>query len=335
LLTLGGVGGFELAHRGGAEARNPPGAAAALPRARMPTQFGVFRGTDPEKVQAFETWLGRDVDYVVDFSARASWPEISNPHYMLTGWKHSRYRQVYGLAMLPTEDGSATMQRGATGEYDRYFAKLARRLIAAGQSDAILRLGWEFNLTGSRWLTDDPQVFISYGRRVVSAMRAQPGQLFQFDWIPNGGENPYDAADYYPGDDVVDYVGVDAYDTSWRPDTYPYPASCDQPCRLKRQRIVWEKVTYGGRRGLRFWSGFAAQRGKPMSLPEWGLWNRPDGHGGGENAYYLQQMQKFIANPGNDVGYQAYFEMDAPDGQHRLMTTFPNSGTAFRTLFGG
>jgi hypothetical protein len=335
---LGGAGVLESARRGGDDARSPtttrPRAAQALPRPAVHTRFGVFRGTDPVQVRAFETWLGRDVDYVVDFSARAGWQDISNPRNQLASWRNSPYRQVYGLAMLPTDDGSATMQRGADGDYDGYFSTLARRLVAAGQQDAILRLGWEFNLGDSRWSTDEPQVFISYWQHVVSAMRAQPGQQFEFDWNPNNGENPYDATSYYPGDDVVDYIGVDAYDVSWRAGSYPYPEVCDQKCRLARQRTAWEKVIYGGERGLRFWSRFAAQHGKPLSLPEWGLWSRPDQHGGGEDAYYLRQMEQFIADPANDVAYQAYFEFNAPDGRHRLMTTFPASGEVFRALFG-
>jgi hypothetical protein len=308
---------------------------AVLPRATAQTKIGVFRGTDPAQVDAYATWLGRDVQYAEDFSARASWQDISDPRYLLAAWKGSPYRLIYGLAMLPTDDRTATMTRGAAGEYDSYFGKLAKRLIVAGQSDAILRLGWEFDLGASRWATDDPQVFISYWRHVVSVMLAQPGARFQFDWSLNAGDNPHDAPRYYPGDDVVDYVGVDLYDISWLPDTYPYPAGCDQPCRLQRQQIVWQKLTYGGPRGLHYWSRFAAQHGKPLSLPEWGLWNRLDHHGGGEDAYYLEQMQKFIADPANDVAYQAYFEVDGADGEHRLMTTFAASGKVFQSLFGG
>ena len=35
--------------------------------------------------------------------------------------------------------------RGATGAYNAYFVTLAQTLVAAGESDAYLRLGWEFD----------------------------------------------------------------------------------------------------------------------------------------------------------------------------------------------
>jgi len=301
-------------------------------RPPVTTRIGVFRGTDVKEVQAFEAWLGRDVDYVLDFSTRSTWAEITDPDYMITAWKGTGYRPVYSMAMLP-EDTKATMARGATGEYDHYFKELAHRLVAGEQADAIIRLGWEFNLEDSRWATDDPQKFIQYYRHVVAAMREEPGQKFEFDWNPNNGKAKYDAVDYYPGNDVVDYVGIDAYDTGWAFHTYPYPADCDPKCRSERQKNAWSRSIYGGSRGLEFWSDFARTKGKPMSLPEWGMWERADRHGGGDDPEYLRRMHAFIADPKNRVAYQAYFEVDGHDGPHRLMTTYPAAGQVFRSLF--
>jgi hypothetical protein len=310
-----------------------PISGADPPRAAVTTELGVFRGTDPEAVQAFGTWLGRPVDLVVDFSSRATWAQIAAPTRMLEIWKNSPYRHVYSVGLLPTDDQSATIEHGATGEYDHYFSELARQLISAGQPDATIRLGWEFNLQDSRWATGDSSAFIRYWRAVVTAMRGQPGQEFTFDWNPNNGNAKYDAVKYYPGDDVVDYVGVDAYDVAYVGGSYPYPRDCDAACRLGRQQRAWQSSIYGGRRGLKFWSRFAGRHGKLMSLPEWGLWNRADGHGGLENPYYLRKMSEFIANPGNSVGYQSYFEFDGPDGTHRLMVDYPSAGVVFRSLF--
>jgi hypothetical protein len=305
-----------------------------VPDTRPPvtTRIGVFRGTDVQEVQAFEAWLGRDVDYVVDFSARSTWTEIAQPQYMIDAWKDTGYRPVYSVAMLP-ENPADTMERGARGEYDKHYRELARRLVAGNQADAIIRLGWEFNLEESRWSTDNPQAFIQYWRHVVAAMREQPGQKFEFDWNPNNGKAKYDAPAYYPGNDVVDYIGIDAYDTGWGFHTYPYPADCDQGCRSARQENAWHRSIYGGVRGLAFWSKFAREKGKPMSLPEWGIWEREDKHGGGNDPDYLRRMQAFIADPKNRVAYQAYFEVDGHDGPHRLMTTYPEAGKVFKELF--
>jgi hypothetical protein len=240
---------------------------------------------------------------------------------------------VYSVGLLP-EDPADTIERGATGEYDDYYRKLAQLLVDNNQGDSILRLGWEFNLESSRWATDNAQAFIEYWRHIVAAMREIPGQAFEFDWNPNNGKGKYDAVNYYPGNDVVDYIGIDAYDTSWAFNSYPYPNDCDAECRTKRQTVAWNKSIYGGTHGLKFWSKFARSKGKPMSLPEWGMWERDDQHGGGDDPSYLKRMHDFIKDPSNRVAYQAYFEFDGDDGPHRLMTTYPESGKVFRSLFG-
>lgn len=303
----------------------PPGASA-------PAKLGVFRGTDLSEVQAFEQWQGKDVEYVIDFSTRETWEQIANPQLVLDTWRGTDYRVVHGLAMLPVADQAATLEAGARGEYDQYFTELGQRLVEGGQADAILRLGWEFNLSHSRWHTEDPRVFIQYWRSIVEAMRSVPGQQFQFDWNVNNGNNAVDAADFYPGDDVVDYVGVDVYDMSWANGTYPYPDDCDAECRQERQDTAWQDI-YDGKRGLAFWTRFAASHGKPVTLPEWGLWDRPDGHGGGENPSFIRRMHEYITT--NNVAYHAYFEFNADDGPHRLMETFPESAKEYQRLFTG
>ena len=304
----------------------PPAGSSSAPK------VGVFRGTSLSEVKTYEQWLGRPVDYVVDFSSRDTWQQIADPELLLSEWRDSGYRVVHGLAMLPEKDPSATMAAGARGEYDHWYRQLATRLVAGGQSDAILRLGWEFNLASSRWLADDPQVFVTYWRRVVAAMRSVPGQRFEFDWNVNNGRNEVDAMRYWPGDDVVDYVGVDVYDVGWTFGTYPYPQRCDAVCRTERQDRAWSHI-WGDPRGLRFWAAFAVEHGKPLSLPEWGLWNRPDGHGGGEDPAFVRRMHDFIST--HDVAYAAYFEYTAYDGPHRLMEGFPGSARVFLDLFGG
>lgn len=293
-------------------------------------RLGVFRGTEPAQVRAFERWLGADVPYALDFSSRDSWRDIADPEYMIEAWQGSGRRMVYSVALLPS-DGDHSMRRGARGDYDRYFRELARNLVAGGQEDAILRLGWEFNLTAWKWSTDDPQDFIAYWRHIVRAMRSVPGQDFEFDWNVNVGDTAHEAHRYYPGGSYVDYVGVDAYDISWTPDTYPYPRDCDGACRLARQKQVWDRI-HGGHYGLLYWSDFARSKKKPMSLPEWGLWDRPDGHGGGDNPYFIEQMHAFVDDPQNRVAYQVYFEVDVADGDHRL-ATFTRAGATFRRLF--
>ncbi|GAB3265742.1 glycosyl hydrolase [Kineosporia babensis] len=299
--------------------------------------LGVYKGTSPSSVNSFGSWLGRQPTYAMDYSQRTNWEQIAAPTYMLNTWQNTDYQMVFAVAMLPTRDSTATLAAGADGDYDRHFERLAKNLVAYGQGDAILRLGWEFNVNWP-WhpKASDREDFIKYWRNVVTTMRAVPGaENLKFDWNVNNGGETYDSTLYYPGNKYVDYIGVDVYDISWAENSYPYPSGCKAACRVAHQEQAWATVmdaTYG----LSFWSNFAQSKKKPLSLPEWGLWDRSvgDGHGGGDNPYFIEQMHKFIDDPRNNVGYQIYFDVDVGDkGDHRL-DSMPKAGKEFQKLFG-
>lgn len=291
---------------------------------------GVFRHTSLDNVREFERWSGQSLSHVIDFSSREDWRDIAAPDYMLEEWQGSGLRPVYALAMVP-DQVPATMEQGAAGEYDKHFRELAERLVEHDQADAILRVGWEFNLRASRYNTD-PETFRSYFRRIVTVMREVPGQQLEFDWNVNNGPSGDDATPFYPGDDVVDYVGVDTYDVS--PQAYPYPEPCDDGCRQERQDQAWEQIL-NGELGLSYWRDFARDRGKPLSVPEWGVWERQDGIGGGDNPTFIRRMHEFLHDEDHQVAYHAYFESNNNGvGPHRLMASFPEAGRVYRSLFG-
>jgi hypothetical protein len=264
---------------------------------------------------------------------RRRWVWIANPRYLLDAWKDTDYRMVYATAMLPSLE-KATIAAGARGEYDEHFATLANNLVEAGQQDAIIRLGWEFNLPESRWHPSSSKNFNRYWQRIVTAMRSAPGaENLQLDWTVSagaGGSN-FDPRLYYPGSEYVDYVGVDLYDISWAPNSYPFPATCDEACLQSRREVAWNDKL-NGQFGLKAWARFAQTVGRPMSLPEWGLWKRPDGHGGGDNAYFIEQILNFIDDPANNVAYQAYFEFDVAEGGTHELSVMPSAGAKFREL---
>lgn len=292
---------------------------------------GIYRGSgQPQRVDDFEQWLGCRVEYVVDFPARETWEQIAYPDYLLDIWADDPRRLVLSLAMLPTDE-PATMEAGVAGEHDDAFASFGRALVADGREDALLRIGWEFNLLSSRWYVDDPALFRAYYRHIVEVLREVPGQSFEFIWNP--GRSGVDAVPYYPGDDVVDYIGLDVYDAIASPGTYPYPADCDDACRGERQQRAWLEM-YEGDTGLASYAAFARERGRPLVLPEWGLWERFDDTGGELNTYFLRQMHRFITDPANGVVFHAYFENNNDLGRHRLMTSFPEAGHVYRDLFG-
>ncbi|GAB6902852.1 glycosyl hydrolase [Kineosporia succinea] len=308
----------------------------AATRASLDGRLGVFSGTSPDSTEEFEKWLGRDMTFATLFADRETWDDIASPGSYLTPWKNSGYRVVMAVPMIPNELNATketSMRAGARGEFNEYFVTLAEHLVENKQDKAILRVGWEFNLKSWPWGIDDEDTYIAFYRQIVKSMRSVEGQHFEFDWNPNNGYNPYDGKDYYPGDKYVDYVGVDAYDL--HSGLYPYPKGCNQACKEDRQNRAWHEVIFGGDRGLMFWTDFAKQHDKPVSLPEWGMWDLyADSSGGKDNPQFVEYMYDFITWAPNNVAYANYFNVNSPLGEHSLTESFPKGGKKFRELFG-
>ncbi|MGZ4386734.1 MAG: NPCBM/NEW2 domain-containing protein [Gaiellaceae bacterium] len=294
----------------------PGSARAANPGATL----GVYRGAaNPSGVADFGSWLGGQVSYAEDFLPGDSWSALEAPTWWLNAWKGTGHRMVYGVPIIPGTGGS--LAEGASGAYNGHFKTLAQNLVAAGQGDAILRLGWEFGGGWYAWAvktTADASNYAAYWRQIVTTMKSVAPSL-RFDWNPIWGWQQVDPALAYPGDAYVDTIGIDVYDQSWIP-SYTDPVARWNDALTAQWGLQWHR-------------DFAAAHGKPMSFPEWGLAIRSDGHGGGDAPYFIQQMAAWIAQ--NNVAYHIYFEVDVSDGQHMLTDSeFSQSSAAFTSLFG-
>ena len=143
-----------------------------------------------------------------------------------------------------------------------------------------------------------------------------------------------------PGDDYVDYIGIDVYDQGEMPSDIGV-ASGDR-CGWKDPAAVFE--TYH-RPAMETARAYAVAHGKPISLPEWGLSGggrgdaaKQEGQCGGDNPVFVEKMHGWLsslpASGAGSLGYHAYFEGNpAHDGPHAL-AEFPEARARFRTLFG-
>jgi hypothetical protein len=224
--------------------------------------------------------------------------------------------------------------------YDGYWELLADHLVAHRLVDTIVRPGWEFNGDWYAWASAGREGdYAGCFRHLVDAMRAAPGQRFEFLWNPILGTEHSAGESAYPGDVYVDYVGVDVYDTSWVRGTYPLPVDAGEERRAAVGRTVWKAILDGGW-GLREWARFASAHGKALVVPEWGLSARTDGHGGGDNAYFVERMLGYLADPATRPAFAMYFEIDVSlDGgglnQHRISAVpaiFPVASKRFRQI---
>ena len=292
-----------------------PGAAGATcPRRAL----GIYRGgLNVQGARAFESWLGRDIGYAMDFLPGTNWSQLENPSEWVRRWSFSGYRIIFSVPMIPDSGGS--LAEGAAGHYNDHFRKIAQILVAHHKAHARLRLGWEFNGDWFRWSAQQhPRQFAVYWTRIVRTMRSVPNAHFRFDWSPSAGVAPDVTRNAYPGDRYVDYIGLSSYDQSWIADyrdpvgaleglpQSPDRAEMAAPIR-RRSRQAHDLPRVGPRHTL------GRSRGRRRSL-------------------FHPQMANWIRN--NNVAYASYFEEDLGDGRHRMMNgQFPNAATRFKQLF--
>ncbi|HUQ76732.1 MAG TPA: Ig-like domain-containing protein [Burkholderiales bacterium] len=310
-------------------------------------EFGVYRSeapAGPASVDAFELWLGKSVQLAEAFEARDIWDNIDGAAWQLGPWSQwvrakAGRNLVLSVPMLPGT-GGVSLASCAAGQYDVYWRNLANELAYYGLHWAYLRLGWEMD--GNWYAWGAPQGsgqeanFAGCFRRIVTTMRAtQPASQWKFVWNPTATwTDPAWLNATWPGDAYVDLVGIDLYDQSWVQNTYPYPSTCDSACRLARQQTAWNTHAWY----LQTMRNFAVTHGKPFALPEWGVVARTDGHGGGDNPYFIQKMYEFIADPANYVQFSVLFDANAPEANYNLSgldaaTAFPQAAAKFRQLF--
>jgi cellulose synthase (UDP-forming) len=109
---------------------------------------------------------------------------------------------------------SDVLGKVVSGASDAQLRQMAD-LAAANRPQVILvRWGHEMELSDLYpWGAQDPALYTAAYRHVVSIFRSEGADNVRFVWSPACNAN---ALDYYPGDDVVDYVGATVLgDAGW------------------------------------------------------------------------------------------------------------------------
>ncbi|MGP4045624.1 glycoside hydrolase family 26 protein [Streptomyces sp. 2A115] len=250
-------------------AHSPPGKHERRPA------FGAYLHYGPaglERMKEFSRWLGgAELRVGHTYLPGDLWSNIEGAHGFLDSWAEWRQAKDDRLLVLNVpmmernEEGVPDpvvrhlLRQAADGEFDHHFRTLAQRLVDLGATDTVLVLGWEMNgETYTHRCGPDPESWKRYWRRIVNVMRSVPGQKFKFDFAPNRGRDAIPWPECYPGDDVVDIVGMDSY---------------DQPHGISFDQQVSEPY------GLQHHVDFARAHGKPFSYPEWGLFRNGDSLG--------------------------------------------------------
>lgn len=336
-----------------------------LPPTQAQPQPGVFLWSRSESdLGNYEkNWIGNDMAKVLDFPPRNDWTYLtgSSPGVGLDWWVHqwsnTGSRMVISLGMLPDNYNSNPinwtnrvnyLQQGANGAYDTYFQNVAAKLIANGYGNATIRLGWEFNGDWYVWSAQaNPTNFKAFWKKIVLAMRSQGGN-FKFNWcgtvgycednFKSGTSESFDPSLAYPTDDgsvtYVDEIGVDIYDRTWA-GGYPIYTTDSEATKTTKRNTAWTAMSSQGSYHLNWWAAFAASKGKPFTIPEWGLASIADDHGGDDNPIFIQNMYNFVNDASKNVSWHSYFN-DSSDLDSTLYNdpTYPNAVEKFHDTFG-
>ena len=297
VLGILSFGGISL--RGSAGADRP--VENSTGQSGLPWKSGAHVANELDKHVAFGEWRGRPNDIINIFTDRSSWEGIIQPGWPIDNMIGFHGQLVISQPLWPKGQGDSAAC--ACGTYDDYWKTFGSWLVKKNRADSIIRLGWEGNGDFMYWSVTDEDLrtgnWKTCWRRVAKAIKSTNPRAV-LEWTINGhgsatygGHKPYDVyahPNVYPGDDVVDIVGIDSYDH------YP-PVS----------NVGWEKHSVAQGAGICDTIAFARRHGKKFAVGEWGIAGRDAKNGGGDDTAFIQKMyDSFVANS-DLMAYEGYY----------------------------
>jgi hypothetical protein len=285
--------------------------------ARLEPEFGTYFGVNldwgNDSAAAVAERLGRTPSVWVQF---VEFPLTGGGRQHLDDFA-DQVAEVEGLALITLEphEGLETVSDGAIDELADLLAAYGERGVAT-----FVRFAHEMNGSWYAW-SQQPAEYVDAFRRMAAAVHAR-SPLSAMVWAPNYGagypfsggafeaqpgtdaftaldtdgdgtlteaDDPY--APYYPGDDVVDWVGMSLY--HWG-NEYPWG---ENEVPEENKFIAQLTGTYDGLNGDEtavpdFHAEYVAERGKPLAIVETAALYDPDGAGPSEaeikGAWWMQ-----------------------------------------------
>jgi hypothetical protein len=251
-------------------------------------------------------------------------PWVEDPTYGYAPWvaQAPQSRQlVLEVDLIPdslenVNDPLSWEESCASGAFDSHATALGASLVAAGLQNSVLRLGaemngvWEADFIGTT--TVEQKLWAQCFANEVTSLRQATGEHFLIDWNVNACKGDYPYANYYPGNAYVDILGLDLYDVA---------------CETPNTRVTFHQL-FDEQAGLKYFESFARARGKPMSLPEWGLSSVP----AGDDPAYINGIGATVER--GDFAFETYFDAGGLGKNLPLTASTPKSLLAFRKWFG-
>jgi len=181
-----------------------------------PIKLGVYTAAqgqlgapeDAAWLDRYAETVGRKPDIVMDYS------NITDP--LLTQREISNLQARGETPMVTWQlfqsgySGPTTSLDGiAAGGYDSYLHKAAA-LAKTLPFEVMIRFGHEMNGDWYGW-SGNPAAYVNAWRHVVSVFREDGATNVKWVWSPTVDYGSYPFAQYFPGDQWVDYVALDGY----------------------------------------------------------------------------------------------------------------------------
>lgn len=274
-ISATGVGVLGVGAAGAHAATSGSSAAAAKGK-----WYSGGSNIDPDE---FGTWRGSTVGVMGMFGDGSVEAQEEQYQYASSSFSGAVDLAVGG----PLESSWTEVAAGADVEHWQAIASVIESNWHS--STVYLRYAHEFNGSWFDWGVDTTEVtaFRTAFRLFRTTMLAAlPGRDVKFVFAPNYGTWNYTVESIWPGNDVVDVVGISMYE--W--DDYSTAAKW----------TAFNNSSIGPKK----WLKFAASHGKPLALAEWG----------GTSGYFIRVVNDWISrNAGTGSGqviYDCYLNND-------------------------
>jgi hypothetical protein len=147
---------------------------------------------------------------------------------------------VEPIVEIEGKEVSASLEAVKKGEYDADIRSEAKEAVAYG-GEVLLRFAHEMNGTWYAW-SGNPTLYKEAWKHYVGIFREEKATNVKFVWSPNvsdGGTYPF--AEYFPGDEWVDYVALDGYNwggSEWRSLSTAFKSSYDELTTMSTKPVV-------------------------------------------------------------------------------------------------
>lgn len=260
--------------------------------------------------EVFGTWMARDS---WDGMSKGQWLE-ANKGFVSYVAEHPDGAADIGVPLIPHDSGedlNDLLDEAVSGDHDEDYRSLGAWLATHGPKTTFARLYWEMNMSPVPADSIDRAKFKAAWDHAVPLLRegfaaAAPDKQLSIVFCPLTDGADYHA--FYPSDENVDVIAIDAYSQIWSSSTPSKKALIDSVDGYLTEI-----------------ADFAKEKGKPVALGEWANWHAGEGAVGkvggkglGDFPEYIDQVFDWAQK--NDALYLVYYNI-ADDTLQKLSDT--------------